>query len=459
MNEKIELIPIEKIRESKTNPRRTFNPADEKELIESIKSSGIVTPVMLRELHDQPEIPYEVVDGARRLRAANSLKMWTIPAIVRLYTEEEANEVQLISFAQRVDIDPLDEAAAYEQLRTKHFDIAQIAAKVGKERSYIAKRLQLTTLTGEAKKQFRDGRFSLAHAIEIARLEPKVQKEALDEIYYNAGTAKELREWIQEQLLQDLAAAPFEKQDATLVPKAGPCIACPKRSSNNPDLFGDISKRGDRCLDAKCFDAKVQAFRELSRAKKEKRTEEGAAPGKAPVTMAHRQELYKRRLEIFQNRIEQETRLRQYSQIVKRMKWPLDRKDFELVLLEIREKSRYDYDRIADLIGIKPGEFLGGVDSMLKDIRKLTDQQLAQFAIGALLHQELIDDPLMGIEDDLRLNLLTERHGVDRRKIRVEVAKEMEAKKPKPPKAEKLAKKSVKKSVKKAKEKKPAKKK
>jgi ParB/RepB/Spo0J family partition protein len=456
MIENVEKVPIEKIRESKSNPRKTFAPPDEKELNESIKSSGIVTPLILREVHDQGEVPYEIVDGARRFRAAKSLGIPTVPAIVRVYTAEEAYEVQLISFAQRVDIHPLDEAAAYDQLRKKKFDIAQISAKVGKERSYIARRLQLVSLIEPAKKQLRENKITLGHAIEIARLPQESQKDALDEAEYNSNL-KEFHEEIEWRFLPKLDGGKFKKDDATLIPKAGACTVCPKRSGNNLDLFGDLSKKGDHCLDPKCFNAKKKAFEELQKTKeKEKQEENGLSSSKAPASMAHRQELYKRRLEIFENRIEQEARYRQFELLIKRLKWPIDREDFELIAHQLRRHSNFDYGELAKLIGAKETEFITDTNRELKDYGKYTDQQLAQFAIGALLYQELIDDPLMRREEDVRLGRLCAHHGIDRTKVRAGVSTEMAPKKPKPPKVEKPAK--VKKSVKKQTAKRKAKK-
>lgn len=506
MNEKIEQIRMELIRESKTNPRKTFNPADEKELVESIKASGIVSPLILRPAIDGQN---EVVDGARRLRAAKAAGLPEVPAIIRQYTDEEAYEVQLISFAQRVDIHPLDEAAAYEQLRKKKFDVGQIAAKVGKERSYIAKRLQLLSLIDAATKQLQDGKISLDYAIEIARLRPEMQKEALEALRYDLSTLAELREYIQDNLLLNLDSVSFQKGDATLLPKAGPCTSCPKRSGNSPDLFGDISKKGNHCLDRECFTAKTDAFawsklaeaeaqgRKLTRITdnytprkgieaigrkdysvvgKRDATGEGiyvdgpeagkvtpirvegkkaasggassAAPGKK-LPKAELQKRFKRRLEIFGNKVEQEARLRIYKPLILRLKWPIDRKDFEIIMLELIDRSDYDSDSVGQATGIKIFDGSGHPALSTKDLAKFSDQQLVQTAFAIVMSQELVKDPLFTPEDSDRMDALCSRHGVDRKKIREEVAKEMEAKKPKPPVAE-PKKPTVKKKAKKA---------
>ena len=260
MKEEVQVVAIDKIDKSKTNPRQFFDPAAMKDLTESIASRGIEDPLKLRPKGDR----YELVDGERRLLAAKAAGAKEVPAIVRPYTDEEAVEVQLISFTQRVDIHPLDEAEAYAQLQAKHFVIEEIAKKVGKERSYIAKRLQLVTLIEPAKKAFRENRIFLGHAILIARLQPKDQEKALDEAIEMSGesdmpiSVESLAQFIRQEFELDLRKASFDKKNSLLVEDAGSCTNCPKRSGYNKDLFNDITA-ADHCMDPGCFEAKMGA--------------------------------------------------------------------------------------------------------------------------------------------------------------------------------------------------------
>lgn len=254
-------LPIEVIIESKTNPRKTFEPGKEKELTESIKVHGIIEPLLVRPLASGQ---IEIVDGARRFRAAKAAGLTELPGIVREYSDEEVMEIQLISFTQRVDIHPLEEAEAYEKLQKKHFVIEEIANKVGKERSYIAKRLQLVTLIDPAKKAFRENGIFLGHAILIARLQPKDQEKALSEAIEMSGesdmpvSVDSLARFIRQEFELDLRKAGFDKKDALLVEAAGSCTNCPKRSGYNKDLFNDITA-ADHCMDPRCFEGKMKA--------------------------------------------------------------------------------------------------------------------------------------------------------------------------------------------------------
>lgn len=522
MKEEVQIVPIDKIVESKTNPRKTLDTQREKEIFESVKAKGIFAPLLVRPLNGN----IEIVEGARRFRAAKAAGLASVPAIIRSYTDDEAFEIQLISFTQRVDIHPLDEAAAYEALRKKKFDIAQISAKVGKERSYIARRLQLVNLIDQAKKQYQEERITLGHALELARLDPAQQKEALEEMRYDISTVSELREFIQDNLLLNLDNCSFRKDDAALIPKAGPCTTCAKRSGNNPDLFGDISAKGNHCLDAACFGQKNRAWAEQKKeelaaegktvvditdgfyAKKgskaigtkdysvvdKKRANaygifiDGPEKGKlVPVKLAEHaggrssgnphdtkvpvrhlspaemKQRYQRRLEIFEDKIEGETRNRLLKSLLMRMRWPLERKEFEVIVPDLFEKwgdrfRQYEIDMVAEATGIKlPGEGHAFTDKVIKLVRTLTDQQLVQLTFAVVLREELVYDATVGAPDDTKFKaLLALAHykNIHRAKVHAEVARELAPKKPKPPKVEEKkakVKTSVKKSAKKAK--------
>lgn len=252
------LIPISNLVESKTNPRTVFNPQEDKELMESIKSKGILDPLSVRELKDKKGF-YEIVDGARRFRAAKEAGGDSVPCVIHGYLDDEVLEIQLISFTQKSGIHPLDEAKAYNELVKKKYTIEQIALKVSKERSYIAKRLKLVTLIDPAKEALGKGTITLPMALEIACLLPEQQKEALKACTdpYDRMDLADLKKFISNEFLLNLDGAPFKKDDATLLPKAGACSVCPKMTGNNPDLFGDV--RGKKCTDGKCFREKIKA--------------------------------------------------------------------------------------------------------------------------------------------------------------------------------------------------------
>ena len=150
----------------------------------------------------------------------------------------------------------------------------QIAAKIGKSRSYVFNRMQLLRLCPEARKALQEGKLDVSRGLLIARIPvPDVQRQALKDIlegndsYYNDDdeplSYRAARDLIQEEYMLALKDAPFDAKDAALVPAAGACTTCPKRTGNQPDLFGDIKSR-DICTDPKCFASKKQALAQLA---------------------------------------------------------------------------------------------------------------------------------------------------------------------------------------------------
>jgi ParB family chromosome partitioning protein len=250
------------LKESVYNPRRHFDDKQLADLVESIKSKGILNPLLVRPVNGH----LEIVGGARRFRAAQAAGLEQVPVIVRTLSDTEALEVAVIDNLQRVDVHPLDEAEGYSALldqQDTHYDVAAIAAKVGKSTSYVYQRLKLVDLIEPAKKAFWKEQFTAGHAVLIARLRPEDQKEVLawyaDSSKYELVGTRELARHIDDRVLVELNNAPWGLGDSDLVAAAGSCTACPKRSSATPELFADI-KKGDRCLDRPCFGSKLGAY-------------------------------------------------------------------------------------------------------------------------------------------------------------------------------------------------------
>ncbi len=175
-----------------------------------------------------------------------------------------------------MDVHPLDEAQGYAaliQLEPDTYTVEAIAARVGRSPAYVSGRLRLIQLIAEAKQAFYEDKLTVAHAFEIARLQPNDQRRALQECfphYRNAAailkdkkaqatTVRELRAWIEREIHLDLTNAPFDPQDETLLPKAGACARCPKRTGSNPLLFPEVRQKST-CTDRECYRAKVEAL-------------------------------------------------------------------------------------------------------------------------------------------------------------------------------------------------------
>jgi ParB family chromosome partitioning protein len=273
----IQDIPLVKIRESKTNPRHFFDEAKLAELTDNIRQHGILQPILVRTLPDGEAGMYELVAGARRYRASKLAKRESIPATVRDLTDAQALELQVIENVQRVDVHPLDEAQGYAaliQLQPNAYTVESIASGVGRSPAYVSGRLRLIQLIPEAKQAFYEDKLTVAHAFEIARLQPNDQRRALQECFPHhrnasavlkdkraeAVTVRELRGWIAREIHLDLTNAPFDPQDEKLLPMAGACSRCPKQTGSNPLLFPEIPRRASICTDRECYHAKVEAL-------------------------------------------------------------------------------------------------------------------------------------------------------------------------------------------------------
>lgn len=269
-------IPLSRIQESKTNPRRAFDETKLAELASNITLHGVLQPVLVRLLPGGEEGFYELVAGARRYRASKLAKRGTIPASVRELTDTECLELQLIENLQRADVHELDEARGYAvlmQMQPDTYTVETLAEKIGRSEKYVYARLRLMHLIQEAQDAFYIGRLTVAHAFEIARLQPHDQRRALQECFPNhktpdavlkdkkaeAVTVRQLREWIEREIHLDLTNAPFDPQDETLLPSAGSCAKCPKRTGNNPLLFPEVRQKSI-CTDRSCYRTKIEAL-------------------------------------------------------------------------------------------------------------------------------------------------------------------------------------------------------
>lgn len=257
-------IPLEHITPSPTNPRKIFAEEALAELTESIKQAGVQTPILLRPIIESNEVGwprYEIVCGERRFRAAKLAGLMTIPAIVRDMEDGEAYQAQIIENLQREGLGPMEEAESYAKLANNGMSTVDIAAKVGKAAPYVHQRLQLLKLVDKGQQALSSEKLTLGHAIEIAKLTPAEQKQALEYALASWRNVKlnELKEYIQREFRLELSKAPFSIKAGNLHPDAGPCVDCSKRTGADKLLFSDV-KQGDSCLDAKCYSVKVETI-------------------------------------------------------------------------------------------------------------------------------------------------------------------------------------------------------
>jgi ParB family chromosome partitioning protein len=264
-------IPLSLLNVSKTNPRHTFDEAALKELAESIRAQGILSPLLVRPL---TENGFEIVFGERRYRAAQLAEQDTVPVRIKQMSDAEALEAQLVENLIRAEIHPMEEAQGFRallNLEEPKYSIEQIAAKIGKSPVFVAARLKLTDLVPAAVEAFYADEIGVGHALLLAKLPADQQEQALSACFkevYNGSQkparsllpVRNLQYWLDSNILLVLKDAPFNKRDAQLVPTAGSCADCPKRTGHNKLLFGDdLGRQGDRCTDPTCYQAKLSA--------------------------------------------------------------------------------------------------------------------------------------------------------------------------------------------------------
>lgn len=252
------LVALDALVESETNPRRHFEGLEE--LTASIKEHGVLTPLLVRST-GKIDL-YEIIAGARRYRAASAANAEQVPVVVREMSDEQAIELQIVENLQRRDVHPLDEALGYQRLIDLGQTVEQIADKVSKSASYVYQRLKLAALVPEGQDMFFKEALTAGHAVQIARLNPKNQKDVLQWMGPHSPSVRDLAELIAQKFHLQLKTADFPTDDPELVPVAGSCKECPKRSGANPLLFPDV-KAKDTCSDPICFHAKEVAFVKL----------------------------------------------------------------------------------------------------------------------------------------------------------------------------------------------------
>jgi len=261
-------LPLDALTESPNNPRKSFDEASLNELAASIKAQGILSPLVVRPVGQH----FEIVAGARRYRAAQRAGLETAPVRIVELTDAQAIETSIVENLIRADVHPMEEASGFRILlgmeEPKH-TIEQISARTGKTPAFIAARLKLTELVPPVVEAFYRDEIGVGHALLLAKLQPAQQEEALaacyQEQYMNGATkrvllpVRHLQQWIEHNILLELADAPFSKEDAALVPEAGSCVECPKRTGHNVLLFAALAAQHDSCSDPKCWAMKVDA--------------------------------------------------------------------------------------------------------------------------------------------------------------------------------------------------------
>ena len=160
-------LSIASLRPNPRNPRKSYDPAELDELVQSVREKGVVQPILVRPVDTE----FEIIAGERRWRAAQKAGLHDVPVVVQEATDKEALELAIIENVQRSDLNPLEEAAGYQQLIDDfQYTQAQLAEVIGKSRPHIANTLRLLKFSPAVQDYLRSGQISAGHARAIATL-------------------------------------------------------------------------------------------------------------------------------------------------------------------------------------------------------------------------------------------------------------------------------------------------
>lgn len=192
------MMRITSIEPNRNQPRKDFDEEALNELAESIRKHGVLQPILVRKSGKR----YEIIAGERRWRAAKLAKLKEIPVIIKDFEDGEATEIALIENIQREDLNPVEEAQAYQRLMDSFFlTQEQVAERVGKSRAAVANRVRLLKLDSEVLGYLLEGKLTEGHARALLGLEIKqMQAEAAKEVIERNLTVRETEKLVKRYL-------------------------------------------------------------------------------------------------------------------------------------------------------------------------------------------------------------------------------------------------------------------
>ena len=231
-------LDLKQIEINPFQPRTNFNEESVLELAESIKTLGIIQPITVRKLDNNK---YQLVSGERRLRAARSIKLKTIPTYVRIANDQEILEMALVENIQRRDLDPIEIALSYNRLVEEiNLTQNQLSQRVGKKRSTVANYMRLLKLDPIIQSGIRDGFLSMGHGRALINIEQ--QEEQLK--IYEKIISKGLSVRNTEELVKKLNLGKETKKKYAKISKVHTDAENELRKYLNSSVFVKVNKKG-----------------------------------------------------------------------------------------------------------------------------------------------------------------------------------------------------------------------
>ncbi|AWX59090.1 MULTISPECIES: ParB/RepB/Spo0J family partition protein [Brevibacillus] len=194
--EQVKEVSINEIRPNPYQPRKEFEQSAIEELAQSIKEHGIIQPLIVRKSIKG----YELVAGERRLRAAKVAGLKEVPVVVKAYTDQQLMEIALIENLQRENLNPLEEAEAYDKLISHHdYTQEQLAQKIGKSRPHVANMLRLLQLPEKIRKMVSAAELSMGHSRALLGVtDKKVQQQLANDVVEKGLSVRQLEELVKQ---------------------------------------------------------------------------------------------------------------------------------------------------------------------------------------------------------------------------------------------------------------------
>ena len=203
--EKFKIVQIKDIQKNPYQPRKEFSEEKIQELAQSIKENGLIQPIIVRK---SPVFGYEILAGERRYRASIAAGLSEVPVIVKQLSDQDMMLHSIIENLQRENLNPIEEAKAYQSLIDKGFTHTEIAEKMGKSRPYITNLVRLLGLPKHILTEVESGKLSQAHARLLIQLSSDKQDKLLNRIQTENLSVRQV-----EQILQKTKKSSRKEKD------------------------------------------------------------------------------------------------------------------------------------------------------------------------------------------------------------------------------------------------------
>lgn len=256
-----QVLAIKNIVPDPNQPRKFYDEVAMEELTNSVKESGVLQPILVREQPDRHD-HYLIVCGERRYRASKAAGLKTIPAVIRELSDEEALQLQIVENLQRKDVHPMEEAIGFKSfVDGKSWSFEEIAKRVGKSEYYVKQRLKLCSLTDNFQKLFFHNKMNISVALELAKLEASTQEEMYNDLVDDSDIndpdfVLDLPSYTLNKYRGKLMYARFDLSDKDLFPSMGACDTC-QFNSSVLKLFPTDDKTAI-CGSISCFKEKTE---------------------------------------------------------------------------------------------------------------------------------------------------------------------------------------------------------